>query len=131
MSSFQNGHGGGVFSGVAEGEVDATGAAPGEQFQALAVQDDVGFAGIFAANFHVVPAELRANAGAKGLGDGFLGRKSGGQKWAGNFVGETVGRFGGMKDAIEKSFAVPLARGFNAVHFDESMPLPKITGGQG
>jgi hypothetical protein len=24
-----------------------------------------------------------------------------------------------MKDAIEKSFAVPLARGFNAVHFDE------------
>ena len=119
MSSFQNSHRRGVFPRVAEGEVDATGAAPGEQFQAFAIEDDEGFAGVFAANFHVAPAELRANAGAKGLGDGFLGRKSGGQKRAGEFVGETVGRFGGMKDAVQEPFAVPLARGFNAVHFDK------------
>jgi hypothetical protein len=119
MSSFQNGRRRGVFPRVAERDVNAARTAPGEQFQAFAVQNDKGFAGVFAANFHVAPAELRANAGAKSLGDGFLGRKSGGQKWAGDFVGETVGRFGGMKDAVQESFAMPFARGFNAIHFDK------------
>jgi len=119
MSSLQDGHGHRVFFGVAEGNVDATGAAPGEQFQAFAVQDDARFAGVFAANFHVLPAELRANAGAKSLGDGFLGGKTRGKKGAGKFVGQTVGRFGGMKNALEESLAVPFAGGFNAGHFDD------------
>ena len=57
-------------------------AARGQQGLAFAVQHDVGLAGFFAADFHVLPAQLRADAGAKGLGDGFLAGKARRQKRA-------------------------------------------------
>ena len=64
-----------------------------EQLLALAMQHHERFAGFFAPDFHVPPAQLRANAGAECLGDGLLGRKARRQERPGNFVRQAVGDF--------------------------------------
>jgi hypothetical protein len=69
-----------VLLGVAQAQVDQPPAARVKQSFSFVVQHDVGFAGFFAADFDVLPAQLRADAGAKGLGDRLLARKTRGQK---------------------------------------------------
>ena len=105
--------------GVAESEVDNAGAAAGEQLPGLVMEENEGFAGFLAADFDVLPAELGADAGAKGLGDGFFGGETRGEKRRGIFVGKAVGHFGGPEEAAEESFAVLCAGGRNAVHFND------------
>ena len=65
---------------VAQTDMELFAVVPGESFPAFAVQHRERCAGIAPPDFHVPPAQVRADAGAKGLGDGFLGRKSRRQK---------------------------------------------------
>lgn len=54
-----------------------------EECFALSVKDDIRFAGFFPADLDVLPAELRANASAEGLGNSFLSGKTRSEKWSG------------------------------------------------
>ena len=86
---------------------------------AFAVQDNIRFAGFLPAYFHVLPAQLPADAGAEGLRDGFFSGKTRRQKWAGGFVREAVGEFGGAKNSLQKPVAEFFTGRFNALHFDD------------
>ena len=118
-SSFQDGDGGGVEVGMAEAEVQGAGVHLLEQKFAGVVEDDVGLAGFFAADFHVLPAKLAADAGAEGFGDGFLGGEASGEKGGRFLVGKAVRDFFGAEDALQKAFAEFFVRGANAFDFDD------------
>src|SRR5438876_858186 len=77
---FQNRHRRGVILGVAEAKVKFRAAAPLEEFLPVVVQNDERLARFLAAHFQVLPAELFADPGAERLGDGLLGRETGGEK---------------------------------------------------
>ena len=83
------------------------------------MQHHVRLAGFFAANFHVLPAQFRADAGAERLGDRFLGRKPRRQKRPRPFVGKTIGCFAGSEDALEKAVAKFLVSRFDALDLDD------------
>ena len=86
---------------------------------AFAVEDNIRFPGLLAAYFHVLPAQLPSDAGAEGLGDGFLAGKARRQIGAGGFVREAVGQFGGAEDSLQESGAELFAGSFNALHFND------------
>ena len=70
---------------VAQADEQLLRAARFKQFSSLAVQDHEWLARFFAANFHVLPTERRADARAECLGDRLLRRKARGQERRGIF----------------------------------------------
>src|ERR1051326_5756698 len=119
LFSLQNCHGRRVVVRVAEAEVKSRAAAPLEKLLAAVVQNDERLARFLAADFHVLPAELFANARAEGFGDGFLGREPGRQKRRRVPVREAIGDFRGPQNAVQKPLAeFPVGSG-DACHFDD------------
>jgi len=108
-----------MFGGVTETEMNDAAAPFAQEGLAFAMQDHERFAGSLAADFHVLPAQLPSDPGAEGLRDGFFSGKTRRQKWAGGFVGEAVGQFGGAKNSSQKPIAEFFAGRFNALHFDD------------
>ena len=90
-----------------------------EQFFSPAVQDHERLAGVLAPDFHVLPAQLRADAGAERLGNRLLGREPRRQERRGIFVRETVGDFVRVQDAVDKPLAEFFVRRGDARHFDD------------
>jgi hypothetical protein len=82
------------------------------------VEHDVRLAGFLPPDFHIVPSQLRANPGAKGLGNGFLAGKARGDKWAGGFVGETVSEFVREENAANETLTVLFISQFNPANFN-------------
>ena len=76
-------------------------------------------AGFLAPDFHVLPAQLRADAGAERLGNGLLGREPHGQERRGILVRETVGDFVRMQDTVHEPPAEFFVRRCDARHFDD------------
>ena len=117
--SFQNRRRRRVIGRVAQADKQSFRAAGLEQFFPLAVQDHERLAGFLAPDFHVLPAELRADAGAERLGNGLLGRESHGQERRGILVRETVGDFVRVQDAVHEPLAEFFVRRRDARHFDD------------
>ena len=118
-SPFQNRRRRRVVGRVAQADEQPFRPAGLEQFFSLAVQDHERLAGCFAPDFHVLPAQLRADAGAERLGNGLLGREPHGQERRGIFVREAVGDFVRVQDTVDKAIAEFFVRRCDARHFDD------------
>src|SRR5438552_16654551 len=105
--------------GMAEADEHGARASGLQQLLAGLVQDHEGLAAFFAPDFHVLPAEFGADAGAEGFGNSLLGRKARGQEWGGGFVRKTIADFIGVQDALEESLAESLVGSVNAGDFDD------------
>src|SRR4051812_1904295 len=103
---------------MAKTEEDDAATALLQQLQPVAMQDDVRLAGIALRHFHVLPTELRADAGAERLGYGLLRGEARGQEWRRCLVGEAVGDFVRVQNALQEPLAELLMRSLDAGHFD-------------
>ena len=83
------------------------------------MQNDERLAGIFAAHFHVLPAELPADARAKGFGDRFLCRKTRGEERRGISMREAISDFGRAQYPVQKALAELLVGSADARHLDD------------
>lgn len=83
------------------------------------MQDHERLAGFLAADFHVAPAELRADAGAKRLGNRLFRRKPRGDERRGIFVRQAVSDFVREQKTVEKPLAEPLVRRLHPRDFDD------------
>src|SRR3989442_15415980 len=81
-----------------------------QKFSPRFMENNEGLAAFLASDFHVLPAKLRANAGSKGLGNGFFGGEARGQKWRGHVVRKTIADLVGMQNALEESLPKTLVR---------------------
>jgi hypothetical protein len=108
-----------VLNGVAQGKVDYPATEGIQEDLPFPVQDNEGLAGILPANFHVMPAQGGANAGAESLGDCFLPRKTRGDKRAGRFMGQTISQFVRAQDAPNETVSMFFAGRFDSVNLDD------------
>src|SRR5262249_49955956 len=76
LISFQNRNRSSVLLSMAEADKNHPGISGFKQLFTWLVQNHKWLAAFFAANFHVLPSELGADAGSKGFRDGFLGGKT-------------------------------------------------------
>ncbi len=83
------------------------------------MQDYERFAAFLASDLHIVPAKLRADARAEGLGNGFLGRKTRRQERRRHAMRQAVADFVRVQNALQKSLAKPFVRGRDPRHFDD------------
>ena len=83
------------------------------------MQNHERLAGFLFANFHVLPAELRADAGAERLGNGFLGRKPRREERRGIFVRQAVGDFVRQQNPVHEPLAKFFVRRCDARDFDD------------
>ncbi len=102
--------GGRVLLRVTEGQMQFAPAALLEKSFPAVMEDDERLAGFFAANLHVLPAKLRANAGAEGLGNRLFRGESRRQMWRGVSVRETIRDFVRPQDASQKTLTKLLVR---------------------
>ncbi len=72
-----------------------------------------------AADFEFSPADAAADAGAEGLGAGFLGGEAGGEGFGEVSLGHTVGDFTRGEDALEKGVSEALEAALDAFDLDE------------
>ena len=94
VSPLQNRHRRRVMFRVAQGDVQLRSAASNKRkLLPLSMQHHVRLARFFTADFNVVPAQLRADTGAEGLGNGLLGCKAHGQKRRGLAMRKGVSNF--------------------------------------
>lgn len=118
-SFFQNRRRHRVIRRVAQADEQIFCAARLEQFFSLAVQHHERLAGFLAADFHVLPAELHADAGAKRLGNRLLGREPRGDERRGIFMRQTVSDFVRVQNPVEKPLAEPLMRRLHPRDLDD------------
>jgi hypothetical protein len=118
-STFQNGNRRSVLLRVADAQVNDAPAALLQERLSFFVENDEWFAAFFSAHFHVVPAELRADAGAERFGNRFFRREPRRDEWRGIFVRETIGNFRREQDALHKTFAEFFVRRRDALDFDQ------------
>lgn len=118
LTSFQNCYRRGMDLGMAEADEHDAAIAFFQKPFAFVVQNDIRLSAGLAPDFHIVPAQLRADAGAKRFGDGLLRSESCREKWPGCLVRQTITDFRRMQDTIEKSLAEFFVRRRDAVHFN-------------
>ena len=82
------------------------------------MQNHERFAAVFAPDFHVLPAKLRADAGAESFGNGFLACKPRRQKGRRGAVRQTVLDLAWVQNPTQEPLAKSLERGLNSLHFD-------------
>lgn len=117
--SLEHRYGGGVLNGVGKAEVKAGGFAGAKELFAFAVKDDVGLARLFAADFDIVPADARADAGAERFRNSFLGGETGSYKRCGVLVRQAVIEFATDENAQGKTFSEFFVGSTNSGDFDQ------------
>src|ERR1041385_6085088 len=118
-SGLQDGHGRSVLIGMAKAKVYGQTPARSQQLFRLAVQHKKRFAAFLAADFEVLPTEMRSNTCSKSLRSGFLRSETCRQMGRGILVPEAIFDFAGLKNPQEKAFAEFFIGGVNAAHFDD------------
>ena len=82
------------------------------------MQDNKRLAALLAADLHIQPPKLGADARAECFGDGFLGSKPRRQKGRRHLIGKAILDLVRMQNAVQESLPKLLVRGLNARHFD-------------
>ena len=116
--------------GVGEGEGGARYAKARGDFGGTAMEAEGGPSAELADNFNLKPGDAVADAGAEGLGAGFLGGESGGKALGGIALAQAVGLFGGSVDAVEEAAPVALDGAVDAADFSPNrfrMPTIMVT----
>jgi hypothetical protein len=105
--------------GMAQAYQDDAGLAFLEEPQAGSMENNEWFTALLSSHFHVLPAQLGADPGAKSLGNGLFGRESRREERRWNAVRQAIFNLVGVKDPVEKSFPKPLVGGSDAFDFDD------------
>jgi len=104
---------------VAQADEQLPRLARGKQFFSPAVHHHERLAGFLPADFHVLPAKLRADASAERLGNRLLGREPGGDKRRGILVRQAIGNFIRQQDPLSEPLAKFFQRRLDARDFDD------------
>ena len=104
---------------VAQADEQLPGLARFKQFLSRAVQHHERLAGFLPADFHVLPAKLRADAGAERLGNRLLGREPRRDKRRGMPVRQAIRHFIRQQNPLPEPLAEFLQRRRDARDFDD------------
>ena len=115
-STLQNRHGRGVIRRMAQADEQPFCATRREQLFAFTVQHHKRFAGFLAPDFHVLPAECRADAGAERFGNGFLGREPRREERGRVFVRPAIRDFAWQQNPVHEPLAEFFVGGGDARH---------------
>src|SRR5436190_6694143 len=104
---------------MAQADQDGASLALLQELLAAPMEDHKGFTAFLPPHFHVVPAQLSADPGAKSLGNRLFGGKSRREEGCGNTVRQAIADLVRVQNPIEKPVAKPFVRGADAFDFDD------------